>query len=153
RHDVLVREVVESGGGQVFSTAGDGFAAAFVTAGAAAATALAIQDRLVASGSPLRVRMGLNTGETDERGGDYFGPTLNRAGRLRDIAHGGQVLCSELTARLLTEGIHAVGLVDLGEHRLRDLSRPERVWQLGAATSFPPLRSGGNLPGNLPTQL
>ena len=115
----------------MFSTAGDGFAAAFSTAGAATATAVAIQEGLAASGSPLRVRIGLNTGETDERGGDYFGPTLNRAGRLRDIAHGGQVLCSELTARLLSEGVREVDLLDLGEHRLRDLSRPERVWQLG----------------------
>jgi predicted ATPase/class 3 adenylate cyclase len=153
QHDTLVRDAVETGGGLVFSTGGDGFAAAFVTAGAAAATAVAIQEGLGASQSPLRVRMGLNTGETDERGGDYFGPTLNRAGRLRDIAHGGQVLCSDLTARLLAEGIHAVELVDLGEHRLRDLSRPERVWQLGGTTSFPPLRSMVNLPGNLPTQL
>jgi predicted ATPase/class 3 adenylate cyclase len=152
RHDALVREAVDGGGGQVFSTAGDGFAAAFETAGAAVATAVAIQEGLANSGSPLRVRMGVNTGETDERGGDYFGPTLNRAGRLRDIAHGGQVLCSELTARLLADGIHAVEMVDLGEHRLRDLSRPERVWQLGSRR-FPPLRSGANLPGNLPTQL
>ena len=153
QHDALVRDAVAGAGGIVFSTAGDGFAAAFDTAHVAAATAAAIQRELAAAGSPLRVRMGLNTGETDEREGDYFGPTLNRAGRLRDIAHGGQVLCSELTSRLLSEGLQPVELVDLGEHRLRDLSRPERVWQIGASESFPPLRSTENLPGNLPTQL
>jgi predicted ATPase/class 3 adenylate cyclase len=153
QHDAVVREAVAGGGGVVFSTAGDGFAAAFDTAQAAAATAVAMQQGLEAAGSPLRVRMGLHTGETDEREGDYFGPTLNRAGRLRDIAHGGQVLCSELTSRLLSEGLRPVELVDLGEHRLRDLSRPERVWQIGASESFPPLRSTETLPGNLPTQL
>jgi predicted ATPase len=152
-HDSVVRDAVAVGGGVVFSTAGDGFAAAFDTAQAAVATAMAIQRKLAAAGSPLRVRMALNTGETDERDGDYFGPTLNRAGRLRDIAHGRQMLCSDLTSRLLSEGLQPVDLVDLGEHRLRDLSRPERVWQIGAAESFPPLRSGEALPGNLPTQL
>jgi predicted ATPase len=152
QHDAVVREAVAGRGGVVFSTAGDGFAAAFDTAHAAATTAIEIQRELATAGSLLRVRMGLNTGETDERDGDYFGPTLNRAGRLRDIAHGGQVLCSDLTSRLLSEGLQQVELVDLGEHRLRDLSRPEHVWQLGRAATFPPLRSGSNLPGNLPTQ-
>ena len=152
-HDALVRGAIGRAGGHVFSTAGDGFAAAFATAGAAAAAAISIQAELVAADSPLRVRIGLNTGETDERGGDYFGPTLNRAGRLRDIAHGGQALCSELTARLLAEGVQPMELIDLGEHRLRDLSRVERVWQLGASPRFGPLRSVSNLPGNLPPQL
>src|SRR5262249_39525740 len=153
QHDALVREAVDRNGGVIFSTAGDGFAAAFQTSGGAATTASAIQEALAAGGSPLRVRMGLNTGETDERDGDYFGPTLNRAGRLRDLAHGGQVVCSELTSRLLSDGLQPVELVDLGEHRLRDLSRPERVWQIGASESFPALRSSETLPGNLPTQL
>jgi predicted ATPase len=153
QHDALVREAVAAAGGVVFATGGDGFAAAFDTAHAAAATAVTIQRELAVAGSPLRVRMGLNTGETDEREGDYFGPTLNRAARLRDLAYGGQVLCSELTSRLLSEGLQPFELVDLGEHRLRDLSRPERVWQIGASETFPPLRSTGNLPGNLPAQL
>src|SRR5262245_3023221 len=69
QHDGIVRDAVERGAGVVFSTGGDGFAAAFQTAGAAADTAIAIQANLTASGSPLRVRMGLNTGETDERDG------------------------------------------------------------------------------------
>ena len=152
QHDALVRDAVARAGGVVFSTAGDGFAAAFDTAHAAAATAAAIQRDLAVAASPLRVRMGLNTGETHERGGDYFGPTLNRAGRLREIADGGQVVCSELTARLLSEGLQPVELVELSEHRLRDLRRPERVWQSGASESFPPLRSTESN-GNLPTQI
>jgi class 3 adenylate cyclase len=91
-HDAIVRAGVQAGGGRVFSTAGDAFAAAFATAAAAAATALGIIGALEGAASPLRVRIALHTGETDERDGDYFGPTLNRAARLRDIAHGGQVV-------------------------------------------------------------
>src|SRR5215510_14517591 len=73
QHDAMVREAVGHAGGFVFSTAGDGFAAAFDTAHAAASAAMNIQRELADAGSPLRVRMGLNTGETDERDGDYFG--------------------------------------------------------------------------------
>ena len=123
------------------------------TAGAATATAVAIQEGLAASGSPLRVRIGLNTGETDERGGDYFGTTLNRAGRLRDIAHGGQVLCAELTAATAVGGGSRGRPARSRRASSRDLSRPERVWQVGRSQSFPPLRSGLNLPGHLPTQV
>jgi predicted ATPase len=151
-HDALMRDAIENHGGHIFSTAGDGFAAAFVTAESAAATAIEIQRELSASRSPLRVRIGLNTGETEERDGNYFGPAVNRAGRLRDIAQGGQVLCSELTARLLTEGIASPPLVDLGEQRLKDLQRPEHVFQVGT-DSFAPLRPLELQRHNLPVQL
>ena len=139
-HDAIIRAAVTSCDGTVFSTAGDGFAAAFATAASAAAAAVGIQENLVARGSRLRVRIGLHTGETDERGGDYFGPTLNRAGRLRDVAHGGQIVCSALTGQLLADGVHPFEVVDLGEHRLRDLARSERIFQLGGG-SFAPLRT------------
>jgi len=91
--------------------------------------------------------MGLHTGEAHERDGDYFGSALNRAARLMALAHGGQILCSRVTADLL-DG--SALLLDLGEHRLRDLSAPQHVFQIGDG-SFPPLHSVDSVPSNLPT--
>jgi class 3 adenylate cyclase len=89
-HDEIVREVLESAGGLVFATGGDGFGAAFSRAGEAVAAALAAQRRLAVEDWPgaitLRVRMGLHTGEADERDGDYFGAEVSRAARLMAIA-------------------------------------------------------------------
>jgi NB-ARC domain len=102
---------------------------------------------------PLRVRMGVHTGAAQGRDGDYFGPALNRAARLMAVAHGGQVLVSLASQAIVGD---EVDLIDLGEHRLRDLSRPEHVYQLtadGLVSDFPPLRSLGTLPSNLPVQL
>jgi predicted ATPase len=96
----------------------------------------------------LPVRMGLHTGEAELRDGDYFGSTLNRCARLMSIAHGGQIVCSEATAALVRD---RDDLRDLGEHRLRDLSRSERVSQIGLG-EFGPLRSLGSYPSNLPLQ-
>jgi Adenylate and Guanylate cyclase catalytic domain len=150
RHDELIATAVRDHGGKVFSTMGDGMAAAFVSASAAAAAALVAQQALGAQAwpqaTPIRVRMGLHTGEADLRDGDYFGTAVNRSARLMAIGHGGQVLCSQATAALLESEIE---LVDLGEHRLRDLDRPIRVFQVGAGT-FAPVRSLDALPGNLP---
>jgi hypothetical protein len=105
---------------------------------------------------PVRVRMGLHTGVCEERDNDYFGPTVNRAARLEAIAHGGQTVVSGTTADL-TGGALAGGvrLRDLGQHRLRDLGRPEHVFQVeaeGLPASFPPLTSLDNpeFPNNLP---
>ncbi len=94
----------------------------------------------------------MHTGEAEERGGDYFGPTVNRVARLMAIGHGGQILVSSAS------GARRGGCRDasLGEHRLRDLSEPERVFQLvapGLRAEFPPLRSLDVLPTNLPVQL
>src|SRR6516165_6866823 len=95
-HDEIVRGALESAGGLVFSTGGDGFGAAFSRAGEAVAAALAAQRRLAAQDWPdgisLKVRMGLHTGEADERDGDYFGPDVSRTARLMAIAHGGQIV-------------------------------------------------------------
>src|SRR6516165_10658936 len=126
-HDEIVRGALESAGGLVFSTGGDGFGAAFSRAGAAVAAGLVAQRRLAAQewpeGISLRVRMGLHTGEADERDGDYFGPEVNRAARLMAIAHGDQIVCSPATAELVSGPLRAgVSLVDVGVHRLRDLS-------------------------------
>jgi predicted ATPase/class 3 adenylate cyclase len=160
RHDEIVRRAIEAHGGYVFATGGDGFAVAFARAGDAIAAAVDAQSALVAESLPtgvdIRVRMGLHTGEVEERGGDYFGSAVNRAGRLMALAHGGQVVVSAATAELVGDTLPPeVTLVDLGEHLLRDLSRREHVFQVeapGLGSGFPPLRSPDVLPGNLPVQ-
>jgi predicted ATPase/class 3 adenylate cyclase len=163
RHDDMLRAAIGRAGGFVFKTVGDAFCAAFATPQAALDAAAAAQRELGAepwpTGRPIRVRMSLHTGVCEERDNDYFGPVVNRAARLEAVAHGGQVLISGATAELLTESLpEGVTLRDLGLHRLKDLGRPERVFQLEAEflqQSFPPLASLDNpeLPNNLPGQL
>jgi predicted ATPase len=160
-HDEIVRGVLESAGGLVFSTAGDGFGAAFSRAGGAVAAALAAQrslgDQEWPDGVGLRVRVGLHTGEADERDGGYFGAEVSRAARLMAVAHGGQIVCSQQTADLARGHLPAeASLADLGVHRLRDLSEPLRVFQVlgdGLPSDFPPLLSMDAFPGNLPLQV
>jgi predicted ATPase/class 3 adenylate cyclase len=153
RHDQLLRKVLAEHEGTVFSAMGDGMAAAFGSASMAVNAAVVAQRWLAgeswATSTPLRVRMGLHTGEAEWRDGDYFGTAVNRAARLMAIGHGGQVLCSSATAELV--GDAQVSLTDLGKHRLRDLDRPMHVFQVGAG-SFPALASLDRLPGNLPGQ-
>jgi predicted ATPase len=146
RHDHVLRAAIESHGGWLFKHTGDGMLAAFASPRSAAEAAIEAQRAL-----ELPVRMGLATGEAELRDEDYFGPTLNRAARVMAAGHGGQVLVASSTAILL-EGFD---LVDLGEHRLKDLSRPQRLFQLCAAgleNSFPALRTLDAAPGNLPLQ-
>ena len=104
RHDALVRAAIEGHGGYVVKTTGDGAHAAFGRAGDALAAAVAMQDALSGEpwpdGATVRVRIGVHTGETSERDGDYFGTAVNRAARLMAVAHGGQVVCSQQTAGL-----------------------------------------------------
>jgi class 3 adenylate cyclase len=153
RHDQLLRQTVADHDGVVFSSMGDGIAAAFPSASAAAVAALTSQRLLDTevwpTVMPIRVRMGLHTGEAEMRDGDYFGTAVYRAARLMAVGHGGQVLCSAATASLVES---ETPLLDLGEHRLRDLDRPLRVFQLGGG-AFPRLRSLDAFPGNLPAQL
>jgi len=162
RHDELVWEAIDRRGGRVFATGGDGVAAAFDRAVDAIGAATEAQRLLAGEAwpeaTPIRVRMGIHTGEAQERGGDYFGPALNRASRLTAIGHGGQVLVSHATEQVARDAFAdvSVELRELGEHQLRDLSRPERVFQVVAAglvVDFPALRSLDALPGNLPRQL
>jgi predicted ATPase/class 3 adenylate cyclase len=161
RHDEVLRGAVAAAGGLVVKATGDGLHAVFGSAEVAVAAGAAAQRALVAERweetGPLRVRMGVHTGEAELRDGDYFGPALNRAARLMALGHGGQVLVSNVTAELVEHELRAgVQLLDLGEHRLRDLSRPERVFQLvapGLGREFAPLRSLDVLPTNLPVQL
>ena len=157
RHDELVRSAIEGLGGSVVKTTGDGFHAAFGTAeaGVAAAVAaqLALDTEAWALPRPLRVRMGVHTCEAELRDGDYYASGVNRAARLMSVAHGGQVVVSLATSELVRDT--DIELVDLGEHRLRDLAAAERVFQVqasGLEAEFPPLRSLDELPGNLPVQ-
>jgi predicted ATPase/class 3 adenylate cyclase len=163
RHDELLRAAIGQAGGYVFKTVGDAFCAAFATPQAALEGALAAQRAITAeqwpTRRPIRVRMSLHTGVCEERDNDYFGPVVNRTARLEALAHGGQVLVSGATAELLSESLpEGVTLRDLGLHRLKDLGRPERVFQLEAGflqPNFPALASLDNpeLPNNLPGQL
>jgi predicted ATPase/class 3 adenylate cyclase len=159
-HDEILRSSIESAGGYVFKTVGDAFCAAFetprVAVGAAVSAQLELRDQAWPTSRPVLVRMGLHTGECEERDNDYFGPEVNRTARLEAIAHGGQVIMSGTTADLL-DGSLPVGvrLRDLGQHRLRDLGRPEHVFQVeapGLPAEFPALASLDNpeLPNNLP---
>jgi len=149
RHDSIVRTSIETKGGVVFTTAGDEFCSAFSAPISALDAAIEIQTALAAEDwgdvAPFRVRMALHTGNADERDGDYFGPPLNRCARLLSIGHGGQVLMSSTTAHLLSGLLPSgVGLVDLGAQILKDMDRPEHVFQVvhqDMSSEFPSLRS------------
>jgi predicted ATPase/class 3 adenylate cyclase len=162
RHDELVRAAVEEAGGQVVKTTGDGLHAVFPAARGAVSAALAAQKALAAEPWPsispdaLKIRVGIHTGEAEERDGDYYGPAVNRAARLMAIGHGGQVLLSGVTAALVSDLGADVSLNELGDVRLRGLNRPEHVYQLmaeGLPAAFPPLRTEAAVAGNLPQQL
>src|SRR5437899_8542308 len=99
-HDALVRSAIDAHGGYVFSTGGDGFAAAFSRAHDAIDAAVKAQASL-ADHLLIRVRMGVHTGEVQERDGDYFGPAVNRAARIMAVGHGGQILASAATRGLI----------------------------------------------------
>jgi predicted ATPase/class 3 adenylate cyclase len=160
RHDEILRDAIEERGGYVFKTIGDAFCAAFPTAPEALEAALESQRGLVSSEGeqigPLRVRMALHTGAAEERDGDYFGPPVNRVARLLSAAHGGQVLLSLATQELVRDASPVdARLEDLGERRLKDLFRPERVFQITTPdlpSEFPPLRTLESLRNNLPLQ-
>ncbi len=159
RHDDLLRQAIEQNQGYVFKTVGDAFCAAFSTAPAALAATVAIQQALANEPWPteigqIKVRMGLHTGVAEKREGDYFGQTLNRVARLQGVAYGGQVLLSNVTKELINSLLpESFSLVDLGEHRLKDLTNPEQLFQLvipGLNSEFPPLKTIGTYPNNLP---
>jgi predicted ATPase/class 3 adenylate cyclase/DNA-binding CsgD family transcriptional regulator len=134
---------------------GDSFVAAFARARDGLGCALELQHGLV--GGPLRLRVGVHTGDlTRSAEGTYAGPVIIRAARLRNVAHGGQTVVSEATHDLVVDALpEGVILRDLGVHRLKDLSRPERIYQLchpDLDDEFPPLRSLDTRPQNLPVQ-
>jgi predicted ATPase/class 3 adenylate cyclase len=157
RHDEILREAVEAHAGHVVKTTGDGVHAAFASPADAVRAAVAAQRALGSepwtSPEPLRVRMGAHTGVAEVRDGDYYGPSLNRAARLMSVAHGGQIVVSLATEELARDELgDGLELVDLGEHQLRDLARPERVYQVvhpALVREFPALRTQARIPGNL----
>ncbi|HVU77591.1 MAG TPA: tetratricopeptide repeat protein [Gaiellaceae bacterium] len=134
RHRELLRTAFVDHGGVEVDAQGDAFFVAFATAGAAVAAAQAVQEAL--AGTALRVRIGLHTGEPLRTREGYVGMDVHRASRIASAGYGGQILLSQATRDLLA----GVELVDLGAHRLKDLTRPERIYQVGSG-SFPPLRS------------
>ena len=136
-HRRILRQTFSAHGGVEVDTQGDAFFVAFPTApGALAAAAQALKG--LARG-PIRVRMGIHTGTPHLAEEGYVGADVHRAARIAAAGHGGQVLVSAATAHLL-EASNTVLLTDLGEHRLKDLSAPERIYQLGDE-QFPPLAS------------
>jgi predicted ATPase/class 3 adenylate cyclase/DNA-binding CsgD family transcriptional regulator len=162
QYDHLVREQIEAAGGHVFKTAGEAHRAVFSDPAAALSSAVAIQRAASAepwaSSLPTRVRMALHSGSCAERDGDYTGPVVNRAARLLDIGHDGQVLVTAAAYALLAGRLpDGIGFRDLGEQRLKDLGRAERVFQVtgpGLAEGSGILRSLDDpaLRHNLPSQ-
>ncbi|HEY5651332.1 MAG TPA: adenylate/guanylate cyclase domain-containing protein [Acidimicrobiia bacterium] len=131
-HDRIMRTVIETRQGHVFSTAGDAFAVAFASVGGAITAATDIQLQLLGAdwpGPPIKIRMGIHTGMAQERDGDYFGPVLNRAARIMSAGHGGQILLSSVTAGA-SDFEAELSLRDLGTHHLKDLDEPEHLFEI-----------------------
>uniref|UniRef100_UPI003F6594E9 BTAD domain-containing putative transcriptional regulator n=1 Tax=Mycobacterium intracellulare TaxID=1767 RepID=UPI003F6594E9 len=142
RHDELIEHVVTSRGGRLIKTRGEGDAtfSVFERPSAAASAAVELQDAIAhepwALRQPIRVRVALHTGEVELRDGDYFGRAVNRVARLRSLAEGGQILCSGATAELVIDSLaDDVVLTDLGMRQLRNLARPEHVFELRLETA------------------
>jgi len=160
-HRRLLRTAVQDGHGHEVDTAGDGFFASFARARDAVTAAVAAQRALIAHTWPeyaaVRVRMGLHTGEPVRAEAGYAGLDVHRVARIAAAAHGQQILLSDASRALVQDELPpGIGLKDLGEHRLRDLARPQHLFQVIAAdlpSEFPPLRSLDTLPNNLPRQL
>ena len=151
-HDRIMREAFAEAAGQEVDTQGDAFFVAFRRARDAVAAAVAAQRALVRypwpDGAVVRVRMGIHTGEPTVGQDRYVGLGVHRAARICSAAHGGQVLLSNTTRDLVEDDLPSdVGLRDLGEHTLKDIDRPERLFQLtgeGLASDFPPPRSASS---------
>jgi predicted ATPase/class 3 adenylate cyclase len=162
-HHALIRSALAAHQGTEVDTQGDAFFAVFSSPRACVAAALRVQQAMEAQAWPggerVRVRMGIHCGEASRTAAGPVGLEVHRAARVAAVGHGGQVLVSETAAALVRDGLPpGAALTDLGIHRLKDLGRPERIFQLravGLRAEFPPLRSLGNpaLLNNLPGQL
>src|SRR5262245_57045732 len=130
RHDDLIAAAVAAAGGQVFKHTGDGVCAVFTSRSGAVGAASAAQRALAAEDfgalGAVRSRMAVHAGEAEQRGDDWFGPTLNRTARLMGIGHGGQVLLSAAAHELVADD-DGLGFADLGQHRLRTCSPRARL--------------------------
>ncbi len=164
QHHGILRATIEANEGQVFQIVGDAFQAAFALAAQAVQAAVAAQRGLAAAQwgdtGPLRVRMGLHTGPAKAGGADYdysTSHTFNRVARVMSAAHGGQILLSGAAAELARGRLPAdVYLKDLGEHRLKGISQPERMFQVvapGLPPTFPPPATQTRASHNLPRPL
>ena len=162
-HDQVVSVAVEGNGGISVKPRGEGDSRFLVFRSAVDATRAVVEIQRGLDTSdwptprPIRVRASLHTGDAELQMGDYYGPSVNRAARLRGIAHGGQTVMSNSTYALVHDRMpEGVTLVDMGPHRLKDLIKPEHVYQVdieGLPNSFPPLASLDATPNNLPVQL
>jgi predicted ATPase len=161
-HHRLVRDALAAHGGNEMTTMGDGFFAVFTSPRGCVRAVLEMQRELAArdwpEGEHVRVRMGVHSGEASETAAGLVGLDVHRAARVAGVAYGGQVVFSSSAAALVRDVLpDGTSLHDLGHHRLKDLGRPEQIFQLQAAalqSEFPPLRSLDNpaLPNNLPAQ-
>jgi predicted ATPase/class 3 adenylate cyclase len=157
----LVRTAIQERGGQEVDTEGDAVFAAFPSARDALLASVTAQQRLLRHPWPddaaVRVRMGLHTGEARVAEGGYVGMDVHRTARICAAAHGAQILVSDVTQGLVIRDLpDGVSLRDVGQHRLKDLAHPHRLFQVmvaGLPTDFPPIKSLNALPNNLPVQL
>ena len=155
----LVIDAAIAEGGVPFGSEGDAHFVAFGSASAAIRASVAAQRSIAAHrwpAGPVRVRMGVHTGEAQVVGDDYVGLEVHRAARVASAAHGGQLLITDATRALAADLPGDIRLRDLGEHRLKDLTRPEHLYQVASADladEFPPLRTLNATPNNLPPQL
>jgi predicted ATPase len=163
QHDEVIGDAVDAHHGVSVKPRGEGDSRFLVFDDACEAlrAVAQIQSRLASvawvTPRPMRIRAALHTGAADLQLGDYYGPAVNRAARLRAIAHGGQTVMSHSTWELVRDRLpDEVTVRDMGEHGLKDLTGPERVYQLNVAglpDQFPPLASLNAIPNNLPIQL
>src|SRR5688572_11030481 len=148
RHAEILRTAIVTSGGTEVSTEGDAFFAVFPSAPDAVAAAAMAQRELARTEWPkdasVRVRFGLHTGVARLGGDNYVGLDVHRAARIAAAGHGGQVLLSDATRALVADALPGdTHLRDLGQHRLKDLEQPVRIWQLemdGLPSDFPDLR-------------
>ncbi|HVR31085.1 MAG TPA: adenylate/guanylate cyclase domain-containing protein [Acidimicrobiia bacterium] len=161
RHDAILRDAVIGNGGSLVKTTGDGLLATFPSVGGCVTACVEAQRTLHATTwepvEPLKVRMGINVGEAEERAGDLYGTAVNRAARIMAAGNGGQILLSALAAQLMRDSLPSgVTLRDLGTHRLKDLTQPEQLFEVhhpDLGTDFPPLATLDARPNNFPTQV
>ncbi len=159
-HRRLLREAFEQVGGHEVDTEGDAFFVAFARARDSIAAAIAAQRALAAhswpAGQELRVRIGIHTGEPTVTAEGYVGEDVHRGARICSAAHGGQVLVSQTTRDLLGEKVEGAALRDLGEHRLKDLTQPQHLFQLLISDlpgDFPAPKTLDAVRNNLPVEL
>ncbi len=160
RHDSIFADAIEQAHGKLVKSTGDGGLAVFDTVGDAVNAALATQKALLrerwGTTGPIRVRMGIHSGESESRDGDYYGTAVNRTARIMAAGHGGQMLISGISSQMVAKSLPVdTTLRDLGLHRLKDLTVPEHLHQIvhpELVTEFPAPLTLDSRPHNLPMQ-